>query len=254
MENKNNIQPHQHKSSRILIGTILLIGGFALLANKMGAPLPDWLFTWPMILILVGLSIGLKDRFRNPGSWIMLALGLFFLANENITGFNFKIYMGPLILIVVGLAFILRPRGSDGNGCSKRLAHNPNAGEGEPIYTNDPSSYEAEVINVNAVFSGVKKNILSKNFVGGTITTFMGGAEINLLQADIHQPTVLELNNVFGGTKIIIPSNWDVKNMVTAVFGGVEDKRNFSALNPEPGKTILIKGACVFGGIEVSSY
>ncbi len=65
---------------------------------------------------------------------------------------------------------------------------------------------------------------------------------------------VLEVNNVFGGTKIIIPSNWDVKNEVTALFGGIEDKRSLNNIIPDADKTILLKGACVFGGIEVSNY
>jgi len=82
----------------------------------------------------------------------------------------------------------------------------------------------------------------------------MGGAEINLLQADIRQTVHLEINNVFGGTKLLLPGNWNVKNQITAVFGGVEDKRNASISSPEAGKTIILKGACVFGGIEIRNF
>ena len=82
----------------------------------------------------------------------------------------------------------------------------------------------------------------------------MGGTEINLMKADIQQPVVLEVNNVFGGTKLIVPSNWDVKNEVTAVFGGIEDKRDINTGIPDPGKIMILKGTCVFGGIEVTNY
>ena len=82
----------------------------------------------------------------------------------------------------------------------------------------------------------------------------MGGAEINLMQADIQHPIELEVNNVFGGTKLIIPSNWDVRNDISAVFGGVEDKRNFNNSASGTDKRILLKGACVFGGVEVTNY
>jgi predicted membrane protein len=112
----------------------------------------------------------------------------------------------------------------------------------------------AEYISVNAVFGGVKKNIQSKNFKGGDVTSFMGGAEINFMQADIQHPIELEVNNVFGGTKLIIPSNWDVRNEISAVFGGVEDKRNFNNSASGTDKRILLKGACVFGGVEVTNY
>ena len=64
----------------------------------------------------------------------------------------------------------------------------------------------------------------------------MGGTEINLMKADIQQPIVLEVNNVFGGAKLIVPSNWNVKNEVTAVFGGIEDKRTISTGRQMPQK------------------
>lgn len=255
MNTPDNIPPKHHKGSRIIIGVILFIAGFALLAQKMGAPLPSWLFSWPMILIIIGLAIGAKDRFRNPGSWIMLLLGFLFLADRSMEGLNLHLYIGPIILIAVGLIFILRPRRSDATGCGARRIRDKIDSENLNVYRPDvtvDSDYEA--ITINAVFSGVKKYIVSKNFIGGSITTFMGGAEINLLQADIQQPIELEINNVFGGTKIILPPNWDVKNEVTALFGGIEDKRNFNTLNPESKKILLIRGACIFGGIEVTSY
>ena len=82
----------------------------------------------------------------------------------------------------------------------------------------------------------------------------MGGTEINLMKADIQQPILLEVNNVFGGAKLIVPSNWDVKNEVTAVFGGIEDKRTINTGIPDPEKIIVLKGTCVFGGIEITNY
>jgi hypothetical protein len=112
----------------------------------------------------------------------------------------------------------------------------------------------AEYIEINAVFGGVKKLILSKNFRGGELNSFMGGSELNLMQADILQPVVLEVHNVFGGTKLIIPANWDVRNEVTAIFGGIDDKRSIHANMPDANKTIILKGACIFGGIEVANY
>ena len=65
---------------------------------------------------------------------------------------------------------------------------------------------------------------------------------------------MLEVNNVFGGTKLIVPSNWDIKNEVTTVFGGIEDKRNLNSTTPDAGKILFLNGTCVFGGIEVTNY
>lgn len=249
--NKTSNRP---PSSGIWLGLILLFAGVALLGYKLGLPLPGWLFTWPMILILIGLAIGIKDRFNNPGSWILLLIGFIFLAEKNVVGFkNYQKYIAPIILISIGIIIMLRPKRRKGG-----FPVQPGGYNRESASAADDASEQArqteEYLNVHAVFGGTKKIILSKNFKGGSIVTFMGGAEVNLLQADFKEPILLEVNNVFGGTKLAIPSNWEVRNEVTAIFGGVEDKRNFQAISPEPGKTIYIRGTCLFGGLEFSSY
>jgi hypothetical protein len=109
-------------------------------------------------------------------------------------------------------------------------------------------------LNCIAAFGGVKKVILSKNFKGGESTCFMGGAEINLAQADIPGPIVLDVTQVFGGTKLIVPANWDVKSEVIAVFGGIDDKRQINPAALTPGKVITLRGISVFGGIDIKSY
>lgn len=261
MENANqpDITPRHNRSSKLIMGVILFLAGLALLAYKMGAPLPAGLFTWPMILIIIGLAIGVKDRFQNPGAWIMLLIGTIFLADMNFPGFDAHRYIGPIILIGIGLLFIFKPsrgRYQGMGGCNNRNRMNDSLGQKFPneTSTNASANLDEEYININSVFGGVKKFIVSKNFKGGSVVTFMGGAELNLQQADIQHPIILELNNVFGGTKLVVPSNWDVKNEITAIFGGVDDKRNLSTLNPESGKTILIKGTSLFGGVEISGY
>ena len=106
----------------------------------------------------------------------------------------------------------------------------------------------------NIPYSFFEKIVLSKNFKGGEVNCFMGGAEINLTQCDIKQPVKLEINTVFGGTKIIVPSDWDVRSEATTVFGGVEDKRSVATGMPTPGKTLIIEGNCFFGGIEIKNF
>ena len=63
-----------------------------------------------------------------------------------------------------------------------------------------------DYIDATTVLGGIHKNILSKNFKGGDITIFMGGAEINLSQADIQGTASLDITQIMGGTKIIVPS------------------------------------------------
>lgn len=250
----NNIEMYnRNKRSRIWSGLILVGAGLLLLGYKMGAPIPGWIFTWPVLLIGIGLLIGIKSRFHNPGSMIMILIGGIFLLDQEIPGVDFHNYIVPIILISVGIIFILRPRSHSfrRNRRWDRMHFDEDNLKNEGISS---STDDSEYLDIVAVFGGIKKNVQSKNFKGGEIVSFMGGSEINFMHADIQNPIQLEVNNVFGGTKLIIPSNWDVKNEISAVFGGVEDKRNFSNSIPESNKKIVLKGACVFGGIEVTNY
>ena len=111
----------------------------------------------------------------------------------------------------------------------------------------------ADMIDITAVFSGVKKNILSKNFKGGDIMAFMGGAEVNLTQANFEGRIMIDAFNMFGGTKLIVPPDWDVQSEIVAIFGGVDDKRPPSA-HHDPSKVVVLDGTCIFGGIEIRSF
>ena len=231
--------------------------------KTMEAPIPDWVLSWPLLLIAVGLLTGVKSRFRNPGALIMITVGGVFLIDHMSPELKFHDYLVPIILIAVGLIFILRPKHNwthmSKHDWKKMYYSDPSSPrEQHPLTEVEPNTNitgeSEEYIEINAVFGGVKKIILSKNFIGGEINSFMGGTEINFMKADIQRTVVLEVNNVFGGTKLIVPSNWDVKNEVTAVFGGIEDKRNINSAISDHSKIMILKGTCVFGGIEVANY
>jgi predicted membrane protein len=85
------------------------------------------------------------------------------------------------------------------------------------------------------------------------VVNFFGGTDLNLSQSDINGVAVLDLTQVFGGTKLIVPSNWKVQSEVVAVFGGLDDKRRDLA-NPDPNKVLVLKGTCIFGGIDIKSF
>jgi predicted membrane protein len=248
--------------NRFWSGLLLLAAGGLLMARQLGADIPGWLFHWHMLLIAIGLLISFKSGFKNAGGLIMIVVGTAFLLNDIIPNAHMQDFIWPGILMIVGIVFILKPRSekfskknlNKWNEYDHSLDIHDNYNSPQTATGNFATDDDAEYIDINAVFGSVNKLILSKNFKGGEINAFMGGAEINLLQADIKQTVQLEVNNVFGGTKLLIPGNWNVKNEITAVFGGVEDKRNGSISSPEPNKTILLKGACVFGGIEIRNF
>lgn len=262
METGNEIDPRRFGDrshpGRFSGGVVLLIVGAALLARQLGAPLPDWLFSWPMLLIIIGLFTAFKVRFRNPGWIIPTAIGVVFLADQWVPGVNLKPYIFPIVIMIIGLVFILRPKGgwmSDGHREHWRSRwrgdqHPMDNSAGVPSFAADRSDF----IDATAIFGGVKKIVLSKNFQGGDITNIMGGSEINLTQADFKGRIHIDTTNIFGGTKLIIPPHWDVQSEVVAIFGGVDDKRQLNGTALDPDKVVVIDGTCLFGGIEIRSY
>jgi predicted membrane protein len=81
----------------------------------------------------------------------------------------------------------------------------------------------------------------------------MGGAEINLTQADFDGRIIIDCFNMFGGTKLIVPADWEVQSGVVTIFGGIEDKRPPST-TVNPNKLVYIDGTCIFGGVEIKSF
>jgi predicted membrane protein len=260
MEEQNIERRRFLRNNNRWVGLLLLLVGAVLLLRQTGYPVPYWIFSWQMILILVGLFIGIRHGFKDFSWLIMILVGFVFLSDDIWPGIKIKQYAIPVIVIAVGLLFFLSPRRMCGG--NRRMFRRRFGGfEGHPSARNEfaeaipyegDKSLETEV-DIVSIFSGVKKRVLSKQFKGGDITCVFGGAELNLTNADFISPVVLDVTMIFGGTKLIVPANWELRSEVAAIFGGIDDKRpQPSATVPE--KTIILKGTLMFGGVEVNSY
>ena len=213
-----------------------------------------------MIPLLVGLFIGIKVRFRHAGWLIPFAVGAVFLLDRALPGLDFKQFITPVIIIAIGLAVIFRPKPMASCSGGRKNRSGPGTALTKQEFKGELDKWEAamagqsNVVDATAVFGGVKKNVVSKQFKGGEIVSVMGGTEINLTQADFDGKVIIETFNAFGGTKLIVPANWDVQSQVVAIFGGVDDKRKFNGTPVDANKVLYLSGTCIFGGIEISSY
>jgi predicted membrane protein len=251
-------EKHRHHG-RVWTGLLLLLIGILLFVKTANIILfPTWFFTWPVLLIAIGLFSGIRHGFRG-GFWlILLIIGGLSLADVIDPSLNMDRFNWPIIFVVIGLVFILRPRSSHW----RRWRHHRH--RWQERYPDDLSaatedSYDEandrrDFVDITAVFGGVKKNVLTKSFKGGDIVSFMGGSEIDLSQADFNGKVRIDVTNIFGGTKLIVPSSWDVQSDVTAVFGGVDDKRQVNKVQVDSEKVLILDGTCMFGGIEIRSF
>lgn len=245
---------------------MLLAIGSALLLERAGFPFPSWLFRWPVILIITGIFFGLKTNFRGPGWAIMLVVGSIFMIEFIDPSYTIRRYTLPLIIITVGLVVIFRPRKyrfGDFSQCrdnpQKRLFQRhhqvmtPNPlPDGQVPESGNLS--KQDYIDSVAIFGGIRKVIVSKNFKGGDVVAVFGGNEIDLSQADINGQVVLEVTQVIGGTKLILPSHWNVRSEMVAFFGGIEDKRQIPPGETHYEKILVLRGNSIFGGIDIRNY
>jgi len=240
-DNSQNRHEHHHlQNNRAIIGVILvLVGLFLVMRNTGFFPgfIDHIIFSWPMLLVTIGLVITIGSSGGKTSGVIVMAVGAFFLIPEIFREtFDVNLFW-PSIFIIIGIVFIFSKR----KGWNS-VSLSPQAGD--------------DYIDYVHVFSGGERQIVSDNFRGGKVTAVFGGSEIDLTKAKLA-PGVseLELACVFGGTTIIVPDDWNVKIEVVPVLGGFGDSRK---LNPgriiDTTRQLIIKGAVVFGGGEIKSY
>ncbi len=246
MENSINNRANSKGTGKVLGGIVLLIVGVVLFARQLGADLPYWLFRWEMFLIVLGVFMGAKESFRRNGWIVLVLIGSFFLIDDLIIDIRLIKFFWPTVILILGATMILAPnRKKRWDRWNKRHEN----------FDREPVNNTNDFIDSTAVLGGVKKNIVSKDFKGGEIFNVFGGTEIDLSQSDINGVVELEITQVFGGTKLILPAHWEVKSEITAVLGGIEDKRkNLSALNIADGKVLILRGTSVLGGIDIKSF
>ncbi len=228
-------------------GAVLLVVGAILLLNRLHLiPRLDLSVTWPAVLAVIGLTINIFRGFRSPAGWILMAIGGLHLIPEfSINGVPSRRLVWPAFLILAGLALLMRGR------LRRPKPFIPSgAVEGTGQATRD--------FDLSVVFGGRREIITAKDFRGGSVLAVCGGAEINLMQSDIQPangPAIIRCTTVMGGIELTVPAHYTVRNEIEPFMGSVEDKRVIGpGLPPEGGKTIVLRGSCVMGGVEIKSY
>lgn len=261
-----------HTLGKIIGGILVVIAGSLYLAKELGADIPQWLFSWKILLIALGIVTGIKHNFRNAWWFFLVTIGGVFLLGDFYPEMNLQTLLWPILIILIGIAMIFKPRrkhkfrhwgkfhekkyGKDyvekyNSYYEKKYGVPSNQDE---CFSKESSSTD-DYVEFTTFMGSVKKNILSKNFKGGEVSNVFAGTELNLSQADIDGTATLELDNVFGGTRLVIPANWEVHSeSVSVIMGTIEDKRPVQAAKLDNPKILILKGTTVMGGIEIKSY
>jgi len=235
MENKST-------DKKLIIGIILMLAGGLLLLDTFNItqlPIKHYIFSWKTLLIGIGVVL-LATKEKATAGYVLIGLGVVFWLPSLL---NYSIALSqialPAVLIGVGVLVITR-RG----GHNRPRASFKNSTEDSTDYIDDVS-----------ILGGGTKIIQSNNFKGGDITAIFGGSEFSFKDAEMSpEGCTIDVFTMFGGSKLIIPDSWIVKSDMISIFGGFNDKRAIRPDDNDPAKILYLKGAVIFGGIEIKSF
>jgi predicted membrane protein len=211
---------------RPAIGIILVLLGCAFLFRNLGW-IPDitrHIFSWPNILILIGVAFLFSGKPR-PALVLILIGGFFW--TQQFWHIDMTLFW-PALLIFLGIVFLLKNRDSSAKSNST-----------------DTNKFDDAVI-----FSGSKKTYSSQAFEGGKISAMFGGTELDLREAKPVDGATIDLFIMFGGADVKIPANWNVVIEASPIFGGISDDRDKVA---KDGPTIRLTGTVLFGGVDIKN-
>jgi hypothetical protein len=279
----NNFAKPRNDGS-IAFGVIILGIGLVLLFRKFGLYIPDWVLTWPMILIAVGTYTLISQQFKSFFGSVVLFIGVYFLLKREFDlDLGLDQFIWPVGLIALGIYLILhkkqenkaleevrknwessRKKKKEASSSEKiesaEVVDDAAASQEEPTKAPDSGFVRAtgtafmDRINESVIFSGVNRKLMTKDFQGGKATVIFGGLDLDLTQVDFTGVVTLDLEVGFGGVKLFVPPHWDVRTEVSTIAAGLEDKRMFREGGVDTNKVLILKGTLLFSGLEIKSF
>lgn len=233
-----------HTKGRLLIGFILVLIGVYLLLHNFGLvpfTLPSALFSWPSLLILIGLvMVGTKES--KSGGFTLMLIGIVFLLPKLFyVTMDEILQFWPLIFVFIGIGILVR--------------HNREKKKDHKIAYTGAAGEATDYVDETAIFSSTRKVIISDYFKGGNITAVAGSVTIDLAGARLAEGNyTFSLFVLLGSVDIIVPNDWNASNQSEAILGkAIDSRRHHMAFNPGISKQLRVTGSTILGNSKLTS-
>lgn len=208
----------------VAVGTVLLLSSLKVL--DISSILADY---WPLLIVLAAGVIFINDFRSWPvAAFVAVLGGLFQLRELNIIDVQPWSIVWPLIIIFVGVS-LLFGRSYAGKRASK-----------------------SERDDVSAIMAGTTVVNHSKAFKQSNATAIMGGARIDLRQADFDKEALIEVFGFWGGVEIVVPENIVIRNQINNIMAGTEDKTKQTTDKKSP--VLTVAGTLIMAGVSIRNH
>ncbi|MCP9747286.1 cell wall-active antibiotics response protein [Lacihabitans sp. CS3-21] len=235
---------NNNNKNAVFFWSILLvsIGGLFLFRNfgMLNFNFPVKIFSWRLVPLIIGINAFLKGK--NMEGIIATTIAVVFFIPDFLTSAERQTYYKLWPLLLVGLGGLILYK-----------YFNPKFDMPKRQLKADGTDFE--YLNESNIMAGTNKKVFSKNFEGGQVNCVMGGAQIDLTEADLAAKSGLNIFILMGGLELRVPKEWNVMIDVLPIMGGVEDqitKFPESVVNKE--KKFYLSGNVVMGGVEIKRY
>ncbi len=218
---------------RLVFGLFVAGVGTVLFLEQFGFDLDPLLRWWPAALILLG-AIKVSQRQGRTFGVVLTVIGtLLLLDSLELVRVDDLDRLWPLFVIAIGVLLV-----AGGLRSQRRRA--------------PPAPDDAAVFHALAVMGGVRRQITSKQFVGGDAAAVMGACEIDLRHAEMAgDQAEIEVFAMWGGVELAVPDHWRIEVRGMPVMGAFEDTTR--PRTEDASRLLVIRGMALMGGVEISS-
>jgi hypothetical protein len=108
---------------------------------------------------------------------------------------------------------------------------------------------EDDRFSLVAVINGIAFESRAEALTEGSLFVYMGGAELDLMDAELASDAHLALKVFMGGVSVVVPPSWRVEVRPDVMMGEVVNKTNPD--DPADGPLLVIDVKVVMGGVEI---
>lgn len=220
---------------RSVVGLCLILVAFLIFFDHLGINLIGKILgNWPLALVIIGVAMlcGPNKSDDRTIPYILIALGIFFFLGQYrfFRRLDLDELILPLVLLGIGI-YILKPH----------------------LIKQGGSTDLENKIEIFSVLGGGEFNTRSDNLSSGHVICILGGAEVDIRDADMEGDHMsISVLAFMGGIDIKVPLHWQVSVKAVPLLGGVSNKTSCMAEKLQmPKKTLVITGLALMGGIDV---